>query len=165
MTKRKRGGMEAISALVARAYPSREPAELSAMRAFSWWNKVVPTNVLKNARPVRLYRGSLTVHTATSSWANSLQCESEQILAAIREHAPEANLKKILFRVGPLPELLVPTRQPKPSVKAMPLTELPESIARELSKIRDSRVREAVARAAAVGLAASDGRGPRSSGR
>lgn len=158
MNKRRRGGIEGISALIARAYPSREPAELSAIRAFAWWNKVVSAKILKNARPVRMYRGVLTVHTATSAWANSLQYESEHLLAAIHKLAPEAKLKKMHFRVGPLPELIAPPRLKKQLAKAVPLTELPESVARELAKIRDDRVRDAVARAAAVGLANSENR-------
>jgi hypothetical protein len=158
MTNRKRGGIEGISALIARAYPGREPAELSAIRAFTWWNKVVSPKIVKNARPVRMYRGVLTVHTATSAWANSLQFESEHLLAAIHKHAPEAKLKKMRFCVGPLPELIAPPRKKKPLAKPVPLTELPDSIARELAKIRDDRVRDAVARAAAIGLATSNNR-------
>jgi hypothetical protein len=158
MTKRKRGGIEPIASLISRAYPAREPAELTAARAFNWWNKVVPANVLKNARPVRFYRGILTVHTATSAWANSLQYESEHLLAVIQTKVPEARLKKIRFCVGPLPELIALPRERPDVAPSVPLTQLPDSVARELAKIRDDRVREAVAKAAAVGLAGSQNR-------
>ncbi len=152
MGRRKRGGMEAISTLVGRAYPGREPADLVAMRALGWWCRVVPTRIAKNARPVGLKRGVLIVHTSTSAWANSLQYETEAFLAAIHKHAPEAKIKKILFRVGPLPDLPLVPRPKKAPPPPTPLAELPESVARELSRIASDEVRAAVARAVAVGL-------------
>jgi hypothetical protein len=156
MTSRKRGGIENISTLIARAYPKREPVELLTARVLSWWGRVVPAKILKNARPVNFYRGVLTVHTTTSAWANSLQFESENLLAALQERAPEVKLKKLRFRVGSLPDIVDPPRIKTAQVKAVPLAHLPDSVARELAKIRDDRVRDAVARAAAVGLATGD---------
>jgi len=153
MVRRKRGGMSHISGLVARAYPRSEPPDVSAMRAFAWWCKAVPVRVLKNARPVRFSRGVLTVHTSTSAWANTLQLESERFLQAIAQHAPEATVKKISFRVGALPDMPLPPRKKPELPLPGPLLELPESVARELVRIANDELRNAVARAASTGLA------------
>jgi hypothetical protein len=149
----KRGTLEAISTLVTRTYPSRVPEELSTLRALAWWSLTVSPRILKNARPVRLSRGVLTIHTATSAWANLLQYDSETYLAAIKKHAPEAKIKTIRFRVGPLPEMPVRSRKEKPTTPSRPLTELPEFVAIALAKIANDDVRDAVARAATAGLA------------
>jgi hypothetical protein len=144
--------MEKVATLVARAYPAREPAEIAAMRAFAWWNKAVPPKIVKNARPVQLRRGVLTVHTSTSAWANTLQYEAEELLASIKRHAPEARIKKLVFRVGLLPDMPVIERPSKPKPKTVPLVELPEGIARELARIDDDEIRDTVGRAVATGL-------------
>jgi hypothetical protein len=148
--------MERVAALVARAYPAREPAEIAAMRAFAWWNRAVPAKIVENARPVQIRRGVLTVHTSTSAWANTLQYESEQLLAAIEKHAPEARIKKLIFRVGHLPDLPVIERPERPRPRTVPLVELPEGIARELARIGDDEIRDAVGRAVATGLSVRD---------
>ena len=153
MPRRKRGGMSHISGLIARAYPRSEPPDISAMRAFAWWCKAVSVRVVKNARPVRLSRGVLTVHTSTSAWANTLQLESERFLQAIARCAPEATVKRIRFRVGALPDLPLPSRKNREPPPPQPLVQLPESVARELARIANDELRDAVARAASAGLA------------
>ena len=61
------------------AYPAREPEEAALLRAFTWWQRAVPERVVARARPVKLYGGTLLVHTATSAWAAELD--------HMREHA------------------------------------------------------------------------------
>jgi len=151
--KRKRKGLEEISDLVVRAYPTRAPEELMILRAFAWWRSTVSPRILKNARPVRLRRGVLTIHTSTSAWADLLQYESESYLAEISKRAPEGKIKAIRFRVGPMPQMPTPRKEKKETPPARPLTELPEVVARALVRISNDRVRDAVARAAAAGLA------------
>ncbi len=151
--KRKRKGLEEISDLVVRAYPTRVPEELVTLRAFAWWRSIVSPRILKNARPVRLRRGVLTIHTSTSAWADLLQYESETYLAEISKHAPEGKIRAIRFRVGPLPQMPAPPKERNDTTPARPLTDLPEVVARALVRISDDRVRDAVARAAAAGLA------------
>jgi len=152
--KRRRKGLEEISDLVVRAYPKRVPEELLILRAFSWWRSTVSPRVLNNARPVRLRRGVLTIHTSTSAWADLLQYDSETYLTEISKHAPEGKIKAIRFRVGPMPQLpALRQKEDKESPPAKPITELPEVVARALVRISNDRVRNAVARAAAAGLA------------
>ena len=153
MPRRKRGGIQHISGLIARAYPRSEPPELSAMRAFAWWCKAVPPRVVKNALPVQLRRGVLTVNTTTSAWAGTLQYESDRFLEAISRHAPEAAVKTIRFQVGALPDMPLPPRKRKALPPPKPLVELPESVARELARIANDDLRDVVARAASTGLA------------
>jgi hypothetical protein len=147
----------AIGELMRAAYPSREPADVAAIRAFRWWRKAVPERVLRRARPVRLVRGVLYIHTATSAWAAELDMLKEELLASVREQAPEAGICDLRFRVGPLPELPKGTRPEKPRPAPIVLATLPEELARALSRIDDDALRDAIGGAASVAL----GRDPR----
>lgn len=142
-----------VGTLVEGVYPKDALDDAQAARVFAAWAKVVPQRVVDNARPVRLRRGALVVHTATSAWASVLQLDGEKILEALRARLPGAPVTKVVFRVGALPP--APPAEPKrrQSVALRPVTELPEDVARELARIRDDDLRDAVARAASAGLA------------
>jgi len=145
--------MEGIGAVVARVYPSNEPEEARAMRVFGNWNRVVSERVLKNAVPVSLRAGVMTVHTATAAWANALSLESPQLLAKLRARVPDVTIARIAFRVGRMPVIPEQVAREKPTAPVVPLSELPEELARELAHIADDGLRESVARAAAAWLA------------
>lgn len=146
--------MENLSALVARVYPGRSREELDAVRAFGAYMRALSPRILRNARPVKLMRGTLIVHTSNSAWANSLQLECESLLAKLKRVAPDARIRKLVFRAGPLPDAALPLQHtPLVVNQGIPLKELPGEIARELARIHNDDVREAVARAASVGLA------------
>jgi hypothetical protein len=147
--------MENLSALVARVYPGRSREELDAVRAFGAFIRALSPRILRNARPVKLFRGTLVVHTSNSAWANSLQLECENLLAKVMRSTPDARIRKLLFRAGPMPDAALPLpHTPLVATRGIPLRELPEEIARALSRIHNDGLREAVARAASVGLAA-----------
>lgn len=152
MAFRRRGKTESISTLILRAYPDHQPEDIPSPQAMTWWRKTVSKKILKNARPVRLSQGVLTIHTSTSVWANSLQYESESLLKAISSCVPEARVRKLHFQVGPLPELVFLPEEDPPTCSIRPLTELPENIAQAIAKIKNDDVRDAVAYAAAAGL-------------
>lgn len=153
---RRRGSMENLSALVVRVYPGRSREELDAVRAFGAFMRALSPRILRNARPVKLMKGTLIVHTSNSAWANSLQLESESLLAKIKRVAPDARVRKLLFRAGPLPEAAMPLlHTPLETNPGIPLKELPEEIARELARIHNDEVREAVTRAISIGLASA----------
>jgi hypothetical protein len=151
MAKR-RGGMKDIGALIDSAYPSRDRSGVAAAQAFAAWIAAVPARIADNARPVRLRKGLLTIHTATSTWAHSLGFEAEDILRRMGEHRVGLKVDRIIFRVGPLPPLstsMGPEAKPRPVV---PLEALPEQLARELAHVRDDDLREKIAKAAALDL-------------
>jgi len=153
--------MENLSAIVARVYPGRSREELDAVRAFGAFMRALSQRILRNARPVKLTRGTLFVNTSNSAWANSLQLESESLLAKLKRVAPEAKIRKLVFRAGPLPDAALPLpHTPLVAHPGIPLKELPGEIARELARIHNDEVREAVARAASVGLAAKPDKKP-----
>lgn len=151
MTRRK-GSMEPLSALVTKVYPSHEPEEARALRVFGNWNRVVTERVLKNAAPVNLKYGVLTVHTSTAAWANALSLESSQLLAKLRVRVPDVTLSRIAFRVGKIPVIPDQVAREKEIIPTIPLRELPEEVARELAHIADDGLRESVARAASISL-------------
>lgn len=124
------------------------------MRAFGAFMRALSQRVLRNARPVKLAGGTLVVHTSNSAWANSLQLESATLLAKIKLGSPETRIRKLVFRAGPMPESALPLPH-TPLVKqgGLPLRELPEEIARGLARIHHDGLREAIRKAASVGLA------------
>jgi hypothetical protein len=141
-----------LAELLRTAYPSREPEDVAAIRIFHWWRRAVPERVYTRARPVRVFNGTLHVNTATSAWASELEAWKEQLLSSIRRHAPEARVRSIRFRVGPLPELPVGTRPERPPVIPVIVAPLPEQLARALASIDDDDLREAIGSAAGVGI-------------
>ncbi|HKP59169.1 MAG TPA: DUF721 domain-containing protein [Polyangiales bacterium] len=145
--------MENLSVLVGKVYPGRGKEELAAVRVFGVFMRVLSPRVVRNARPVRFVRGVLTVHTINSAWANSLQLESESVLARLRGKCPGVTITKLVFRSGPLPEAALPVPQDPEPKKSVALEKLPEEVARELRHIHDDALREAVVRAALMGLA------------
>jgi hypothetical protein len=145
--------MENLSALVAKVYPGRKPEELAAVRVFGAFMRALSPRVLRNARPTRFARGVLTVHTVNSAWASSLQLESESILARITRLTPGLRISKLVFRSGPLPDAALPIAPDAEPKRSIALDKLPEDVARALAQIHDDALREAVTRAALMGLA------------
>jgi hypothetical protein len=157
--KERRGGdLALLSDLVREVYPSREPADAAAIRVFAWWRRAVPERVYMRARPTRLANGTLWVHTATSAWAAELTHLNEQLLASVQKRAPEAGVRTIRFRVGPLPELPRSTRPEPPRQTPVALAVLPESLARALAAIHDDDLREAIGQAASIAMGRDSGR-------
>jgi hypothetical protein len=162
MRKRRRGKVQHVSKVLDAAYPGREPADLAAVRAFAWWDKVVPARVARNARPVRLVRGTLIVHARTAAWSQELSFLQADLLNAIQERAPTAGVQRLRMQVGPLPP--PPTRmvKPKPKVQPIEVGELPGELARAIAHVKDDALRDVVSLAARTSLADGKKRKPRS---
>jgi hypothetical protein len=151
-TRNRGGSPSKLAALIRSAYPSREPDEVLAIRAFHGWRRAVSQRTYVNARPVRLQSGTLTIHTATSAWCSELEFDKERLLIELKRHAPEARVRVLRFRVGPLPELSVGTRAARQQPAPVVVASLPETLARTLASIDDDDLREAIGAAASVGL-------------
>jgi hypothetical protein len=153
--RRRKGHLEAMDAIVARIYPA--PDQIPAVRVFRWWYRAVPERVAERARPVRLSKGVLLVHVASNGWSHELSYLKDDLLRACRRAAPQAGVRDMWFKVGPLPPR--PSRSdPRAPKEAAPLAQdevaqLPEDVGRALAQITDDRVRAAVAQAAHVSLA------------
>jgi hypothetical protein len=150
---RRGGKLQKIAGLVRKVYPSQEPAELMMARVFGAWAAVVSSRVLSTARPMSLRNGMLTIHTATTAHADGMQYETDRLLIRLRALVPEARLKAIRFKVGELPALPPPPPEERKRKPLVPVAQLPESVAAAIANIRNEGIREAVAKAAAVGLA------------
>jgi hypothetical protein len=140
---------------VRNVYPGKEPESAAMIRACSWWRKAVPSRVFARARPVRLLRGTLYIHTATSAWAAELDLLKLELLASLRRQAPESGVRALYFRTGPLPDLPPLSRTPEQTAVQETSAALPEALARALAAIDDDALREAISRAAGVSLARS----------
>ena len=151
-TKERGGSPKALAALIRAAYPAREPDDVTAIRLFHWWRRAVPERVFRRARPVRLHAGTLYVNTATSAWSSELELFKEKLIASARKHAPEARVKAIRFRVGPLPDLAPGTRPERTPAPPVIVAKVPESLARVLANIDDDELREAIEGAASIAM-------------
>lgn len=146
----------ALAELVREVYPSREPDDVAAIRAFAWWRKAVPERVFLRARPVRMSHGVLYVNTATTAWASELDHMKEQLLASVQNQGPGSKVRELRFRVGPLPEAPKLTRPEPPRPHPIALAVLPEKLARALSRIDDDALRDVIGGAASVALGRRD---------
>lgn len=162
---RKKIEPQSVGKLLPKIYPSKEPEEIRAIRAFQWWEKAVPRRVLENARPAKMARGVLTIHVTTSVWAHELEMLKPQLLESLQKRAPEAGVRDLRMRVAPMPPLFEGPPRERRMTPVVPLTELPEELARVLAAVGDDDVREAVAKAAGISLGAKKKRRekPRSS--
>jgi hypothetical protein len=122
------------------------------------WPAAVGDTVARNAWPARLQRdGTLVVHTSSSTWAQELT----QLEPAVRDQLGCA--ARLRFVVGPLPE---PDTASAPDVRRSVHTPTDRETDRgaEIARaIEDPGLREQVARACALSLAAArDGPADRS---
>lgn len=154
---RRKGSPRPLSELLRAAYPSKEPEDVAAIRVFGWWRRAVPARVFARARPTRLSHGVLYVNTASPAWALELDHIKVQLLASVQKHAPDARVRELRFRTGPLPEIPAGTRPERKRPEPIVLATLPENVARALASIDDDALREAISSAAAVSL----GRAPK----
>jgi Dna[CI] antecedent, DciA len=148
----RRGRPTKLAELLRSAYPSKEPDDITAIRVFHWWKRAVPERVYMRARPVRMHAGTLYVNTATSAWSSELEVWKERLLASVRKHAPEAKVRAVRFRVGPLPDMPVGTRPERPLPPPVVIPVLPDQLARTLAAIDDDQLREAIGAAAGMAL-------------
>ena len=146
------GSPRALAELIKAHYPGREPEDIAIIRILSWWRRAVPARVFARARPVRLSHGTLYVNTASPAWALELDHLKVQLLASVQKHAPDARVRELRFRNGPLPDVPQSTRPERERPEPVIVATLPESLARALASIDDDALREAISGAAAVSL-------------
>lgn len=158
MAKRRKGKLEPVGKVLAAVYPA--PDQLRAAKAFAWWSRAVPARIVEHARPVRLVHGTLIVHVSSSVWANELHYLGEDLLAELAKHNPQSGVKRLRFKVGPLPDLPARVTRLRPAPEPVRLAALPEDLGRALSRIRDDELRETVTQAATTSLARNKGDSP-----
>lgn len=129
------------------------PEQIDSARIFAWWCTALPDRIVAKARPVKLERGVLFVHVASSAWAQELHHMAADLMGRLRAAQPTVTLRLIRFRVGELPELPRPRKERKPSrTPAVPMAALPDDLGRALATVGDDDVRRAVAKAATTSL-------------
>lgn len=123
------------------------------MRAIAWWDRHVPPRISRNARPAKLYRGSLVIHAVTSAWTHEISMTLPQWIDGMERAVPGLDPRKVRVKVGPLPPRPPPPAPREAPIPPLSVTQLPDEVAAGLSRIGDDRVRDAIARAAAQSLA------------
>jgi hypothetical protein len=132
------------------AYPGRAE-DRPLLQTFGWWDRTVPTRVAKHARPVKLQKGLLVIHTRTAAWAQELSFSEADLLASIRARIP--SVKRLRIGVGQMPRPPKPPKPPPPKIAPVPVSQLPGDVARALARVSDDRLREVMTRAVCTSMA------------
>lgn len=152
MAKRRKGEPTELSQLMRSVYPASQSEAWHTIRAFAIWEKAVPKRVLPYALPVALSKGTLFVNVKNSAWSQELSFLSEEILQAIRREVPEARVRKLRFRVGPLPTLPPLRRRYVRRYAPIDFAALPPALAAEIAHIKDDALRAKVLQTARLSL-------------
>ena len=127
--------------------PSGDAATLSAR-----WASAVGDAIARNAWPARMTRdGTLVVHASSSTWVQELT----QLEASVRERLGDAAPPRIRFVVGPVP---ASGAEPEPDVQRSTHspTDREQALGAEIAgEIEDPGLRDVIARACALSLAAA----------
>jgi hypothetical protein len=120
------------------------------------WADAVGPAVAANAWPARVSRdGTLHIATASSAWAFELTQLESTVRERLRERLGDAAPPKLAFAVGRLAEPGAPDVSEASRTVPIPTEADRERAAEIAAAVADSELREAVARAAAAGLAAA----------
>src|SRR5438105_1278092 len=132
----------------------------SMPRIVAAWTAAVGAEVARNAWPARVARdGTLHVHTSSSVWAFELGQLAPRILERLDAELGRHSPKVLRFVQGHLPEPFPATPESAPGGSLEPSAAALAEAASLAAPIRDSELRERVARAVALGLSrAADGR-------
>ncbi|WP_437998438.1 DUF721 domain-containing protein [Sorangium sp. So ce185] len=147
---RRSGGIERLGALIQRASSLAAPTEVdTAPMPFRDWEAAVGSRIAARARPLKLERGVLHVRAASSTWAQELSMLGDVITAQLR--ARGLAVQSLRFRVGKVEPVARPPwrEEVRPAPKEAPL---PSEVRRELGKVPDPELRDAIAKAAARNL-------------
>ncbi|WP_437316928.1 DUF721 domain-containing protein [Sorangium sp. So ce385] len=147
---RRSGGIERLGALIQRASSLSAPTEVdTAPMPFRDWEAAVGSRIAARARPLKLERGVLHVRAASSTWAQELSMLGDVITAQLR--ARGLAVQSLRFRVGKVEPVARPPwrEEVRPAPKEAPL---PSEVRRELGKVADPDLRDAIAKAAARNL-------------
>ena len=114
--------------------------------AYTAWAQATGAQVAGGAKAVAFQRGALTVECSSSVWASELTYLSDQILARMRELAPDHPVQRLRFKVASSP---VRQEQQPPAAKqegqGHGITPAQLSAARtQASQVRDERLRAAI---------------------
>lgn len=165
MSRRSSRGIEPIGDVVGRAAALKLEASRRAPPVSPRdWESAVGTRIAARARPVKLDRGVLLVRAASATWAQELTLLAGVIIDQLR--ARGVMVESLRFFVGPVdPPERPPWRQEVRTTP--PAATLPSSVKRELARVADPGLRDAIAKAASRNLgwqAAREGKqadGPR----
>ncbi|WP_433937878.1 DUF721 domain-containing protein [Sorangium cellulosum] len=116
---------------------------------FRDWEAAVGSRIAARARPLKLERGVLHVRAASSTWAQELSMLGDAITTQLR--ARGLPVHSLRFRVGKVDPVARPPwrEEVRPAPKEAPL---PVEVRRELGKVPDPELRDAIAKAAARNL-------------
>ncbi|CAN99182.1 hypothetical protein sce9010 [Sorangium cellulosum So ce56] len=139
-----------MGALIQRGSSLSAPAEVdTSPMPFREWEAAVGSRIAARARPLKLERGVLHVRAASSMWAQELSLLGDTITAQLRSRG--LPVQSLRFRVGKVDPVARPPwrEEVRPTPKEAPL---PVEVRRELGKVADTELREAIAKAAARNL-------------
>jgi hypothetical protein len=150
MSRRAHRPLEPLGAVVERDPTLKlEASKRAPPVATRDWEAAVGTRIAARARPAKLERGVLLVRAASATWAHELTLLADAIIEQLR--ARGVAVESLRFFVGNVDP---PERPPwrKEVRTSPPEAPLPMDVRRELARVTDPELRDAIARAAAKNL-------------
>lgn len=114
------------------------------------WREAVGARIADRVQPVALRDGVLLLRVPSSVWAHELSLLAEHVCARVRERG--LDVRELRFRVGTSPIARRPP-EPRASRTVPTMRALPRDLTSVLGAVRDTELRDAIARAAAANLA------------
>ena len=91
-------GPQRLGELLGRAGAAPVPGTTPERQLAAVWEKAVGAEVAKNARPLHLRRGRLSVVTSSPAWAQTLQLMSGRVISAVNEALGAEVVKDVRFQ-------------------------------------------------------------------
>lgn len=96
--EKKSASLIAIGDILGRRVMEAAPSPvLNLLDLVKRWEEVVGPEIARQATPLRIHGGTLTLQASHPTWANELQLMALDLLEKIRDHCPQLPVKRLRF--------------------------------------------------------------------
>lgn len=96
--EKKSAALTAIGDILGRRVIEAKPSPvLNLLDLVKRWDEIVGPEISRQAMPLRIHSGTLTLQATHPTWANELQFMAPDLLEKIRHHCPQLPVKRLRF--------------------------------------------------------------------
>ncbi len=104
--------------------------KFNELKVFELWNEAVGPEIGKNAQPVSVNNGWLTVKVRNSIWLQELGFERQKLKRKLNRLLGKGTITDITFRIGPIAD-----PQPEPAPNKSPAKPLSKDLERKFESL------------------------------